>query len=237
MQNALIHELYTAQEIVPPQTQLSQKASRNKTLLLAKVLGGLGMALLIANYAHSAYFTVSGLRAGNRVSEYIANTAQLAQSESLANGQVLPRDTYQPKFDASLPTGTHINIPSIGVNTSINEASHENYEDALKKGVWRVTDFGTPTATKKPIILAAHRFGYLKWSNSFRRQNSFFNLPKHENGDTVEIVWNQKKYVYAIYSESSGEKIEDYSADLVLYTCNDLSSSVRLVKYLKLLKV
>jgi sortase (surface protein transpeptidase) len=83
----------------------------------------------------------------------------------------------------------------------------------------------------------AHRFGYLKWTNSYRRKNSFFNLPKLKNEDTIQILWRQRKYTYAVYAESEGTEINDYTADLVLYTCKDLSSDVRFFVYAKLLRI
>lgn len=232
----LVYDPYTVQTGIITVPPVAVKRIGKKSLRLAKALAGLGALLLVITYAQSAYYTVSGIVLGDRVSEYIAGTA-LAAGEQNFGDSTLPRETYTPRLDKSLPLGNHLIIPSLGVDTSINEAPLARYEDALKKGVWRVTDFGTPTAAKRPIILAAHRFGYLKWSNSFRRHNSFYNLPDLKNGDTVEIVWNQRKYTYAVYAESNGERIEDYSADLVLYTCNDLASDVRIIKYLKLLEI
>ena len=85
--------------------------------------------------------------------------------------------------------------------------------------------------------MAAHRFGYLKWSDSYRRQNSFYNLPKLKKGDVVRIIWKQRKYVYEIYGLEEGEEILDYSADLILYTCKFLDSSVRIFRYGRLLEV
>jgi sortase (surface protein transpeptidase) len=115
--------------------------------------------------------------------------------------------------------------------------SYENYEEALKVGVWRVPDFGTPYERKAPVILAAHRYGYLRWSVPYRLKNSFYNLPKVKVGDTVEIIWRQRKYIYEVYAEGKGEEITDYSADLILYTCEDLTSPVRIFKYARLIRV
>ncbi|HLE49636.1 MAG TPA: sortase, partial [Patescibacteria group bacterium] len=131
--------------------------------------------------------------------------------------------------------------------------------EILKTGVWRVPDFGTPeddgpsepvergadsqigpselvergadSQIGLPIILAAHRFGYVTWTNSFRTLNSFYSLPKLKVGDRVEIVWNQRKYVYEIYKEETGTAITDYTADLILYTCDLWNSPTRIFKY------
>ena len=67
-------------------------------------------------------------------------------------------------------------------------------------------DFGTPLDRTKPVILAAHRFGYLAWTNLYRRKNSFYNLPKLKEGDLVEITYKQRKYTYEIYAESREKK-------------------------------
>ncbi|MBU0572714.1 sortase [Patescibacteria group bacterium] len=144
---------------------------------------------------------------------------------------------YQPRFDASLPLENTIRISSIGVNSEIQESTLEYYEKALKKGIWRVSDFGTPYTRNKPTIMAAHRFGYLAWNNIFRRENSFFNLPKLKEGDIVEIIWRQRKYVYEVYATEEAEEISDYSADLILYTCETLSSPIRIYKYARLLEI
>jgi sortase (surface protein transpeptidase) len=128
-------------------------------------------------------------------------------------------------------------IPSIGVDTEIQEATLDNYEQALRKGVWRVSDFGAPGENGMPVIVAAHRYGYLAWSNSFRRENSFFNLPKLKVGDTVQIVWHQRKYTYEIYAEGKGKDIMDYTANLILYTCENLTGEERVFKYARLLEV
>ena len=146
------------------------------------------------------------------------------------------QNNYQAVFNPRLPKDNHLIISSIGVDTSLQEATYDNYEEALKKGVWRVSDFGAP-GDDKPTILAAHRFGYLAWSNSYRRHNSFFNLPKLKVGDTVEVIWHQRKYKYEVYAEGKGTEISDYSADLILYTCESLVGEERIFKYARLLEI
>ena len=135
-----------------------------------------------------------------------------------------------PPKDDTLPAKNYLIIPSIGVNGQIHEGS--DWENILRQGVWRVPDFPTPD-TGKPVILAAHRWGYLDWSNQFRRWNSFYNLPKTKVGDKIEIVWQQRKYEYEIIAAETGDKITDYSADLILYTCQLWNSPVRVLRYAK----
>jgi sortase (surface protein transpeptidase) len=143
---------------------------------------------------------------------------------------------YQPPFDPNLPQQNSIKIEKIGVDTAIIEESYETHENALRQGVWRVPDLGNPFERDKPTIMAAHRFGYLAWTNEYRRQNSFFNLPKLEAGDKVEVIWNQRKYTYEIYEADEGEDITDYSADLILYTCRFLESNIRIFRYARLVE-
>jgi len=221
---------YSHIEVARPRAAIEAGPAR-KSLRIAKILGVLGAVLVISSAAPKAYSVFRG----DTVSNNILETAQRA--ESAVGVRASNSSEYAPAFDPTLPKGVHLSIPSIGVKTSIHEAPVENYEDALKKGIWRVSDFGTPASSQRPTILAAHRFGYLKWDNDFRRRNSFYNLPEMKKGDTVEIIWNQRRYVYAVYASEKGEQITDYSADLILYTCNDLLSDTRVIQYLKLLEV
>ena len=136
-----------------------------------------------------------------------------------------------PDFDPSLPKENGLLIEKIGVRGEIHEG--DNWAEILKTGVWRVPDFGTPENNDLPVILAAHRFGYVTWTNSFRTLNSFYNLPKLKVGDRVEVIWNQRKYVYEIYQEETGTAITDYTANLILYTCDLWNSPTRIFKYAK----
>ncbi len=144
---------------------------------------------------------------------------------------------YIPKYDPSLPQNNFLIIPSVKIETPINESIPELYENALRKGIWRVSDFGDPDSYEIPTILVAHRFGYLSWSVPYRLKNSFFNLPKTKIGDSIEIVWMQRKYVYVIYALEEGEEITDYSADLILYTCKTMNSKEKIFRYAKLLEI
>lgn len=209
----------------------------------AKILAVAGALLLTVSFTPSLWYWANGSAQG-AISELLYETAAnqpstINNKQSLASqgpGQQLA-EAYQPRFDASLPAETTLKIASIGVDTQIYEATRENFEEALKKGVWRASDAGTPFNRTEPTILAAHRFGYLAWNNLFRRESSFYNLPKLAVGDTVEITYKQRKYVYEVYAEGKGEGITDYSADLILYTCEDLTSPVRIFKYARLLEV
>ncbi len=131
-----------------------------------------------------------------------------------------------PPVDPSLPTQNGLVISSIGVKGVINEG--EDWQSILRKGIWRVPDFATPASTDdKPIIIAAHRWGYLDWSSGFRKLNSFYNLPKLKEGDKIQIIWEQRKFEYEVYSVQTGTEIPEYNADLILYTCQLWNSPVR----------
>jgi sortase (surface protein transpeptidase) len=199
----------------------------------AKVKAVIGIILLIISFGPSVWHTVK--TQGIELASGILATAPTSDFDGLTSG--VGNTSYQPRFDASLPLENTIRIPSIGVDTEIQESTLEYYEEALKKGIWRVSDFGTPYTRNKPTIMAAHRFGYLTWTNIFRRENSFFSLPKLEEGDIVEIIWRQRKYVYEVYATEESEEISDYSGDLILYTCEALSSPIRIYKYARLLEI
>lgn len=200
------------------------------------LLGVAGVLVVLVWFVPGALYALGG---GEGVAEVFArpfvNFGSLGRD---SGGNVVEEHrTYQPAYDAQLPIEDRVMIPSIGVDSQIKEASVGNYEDALRDGVWRVTDFGTPFSRNRPTILVAHRYGYLKWTNIFRKKSSFYNLPKVKEGDIVEVNWGQRKYVYEMYSSGEGEEITDYTADLILYTCEDLNSPVRVFKYGRLLEV
>ncbi len=167
----------------------------------------------------------------------IGNTAAEAQSTAVLgpeshSGQPTPSPTPAlPLFNPSLPADNGIIIDKIGVRGQIHEG--DNWAEILKTGVWRVENFGTPEDNRLPIILAAHRWGYVTWTTSFRTLNSFYHLPKLNVGDQIQIVWNQRPYLYEIYASETGDKITDYSANLILYTCDLWNSPVRIFKYAK----
>ncbi len=208
---------------------------QKRLLLMVQISLFLGFLFLILSFAPSVWYSI-GIKVDD-FSEAILKTAEGTNSDS--NDQIPPIQNieWQPAFNSVLSRETILKIPKIGVDTKVNEATFQSYEDALRLGVWRVPDFGTPIDRSKPVILAAHRFGYLEWSNLYRRKNSFFNLPKLQVGDTVEIIYKQRKYVYEIYGEDRGEEINDYSANLILYTCETLNSKIRIFKYARLIQL
>jgi sortase (surface protein transpeptidase) len=149
--------------------------------------------------------------------------------------EVEDKDSFTiPAFDQSLPKENKILISIIGVNSDIVE--NDNADEGLKKGIWIVPNFGTPESNNLPIIIAAHRFGYIEWTKEFRETSSFYNLPKLKSGDRVQIIWNQRSYEYEVYKSEDSTQITDYNADLILYTCRMYNSPVRVFKYLDRVK-
>jgi sortase (surface protein transpeptidase) len=140
-----------------------------------------------------------------------------------------PSPAPLPDVDPSLPKENGLIIDKIGVKGAIHEGT--DWESLLKLGIWRVPDFGTPADTSTPLILAAHRWGYLNWSAAFRKLNSFYNLPKLAVGDTITVIWDQRPYEYKVYSTETGTKITEYNANLILYTCQLWNSPERFFVY------
>jgi len=237
MNEDLLHKYSTYDEDYqnPAFPEFNRKISKI-TGRLAKWLGIAGIILILIGYAPSIWYTLTPNKFD--LSKLIAATFRKENTSKFATeDKNIQKSTYQPRFDPNLPKENRIKIPSVKIETTINEASWENYENALKISVWRVPDFGTPASRTLPTILAAHRYGYLRWSIPYRLKNSFYNLPKLKVGDTVEITWEQRKYLYEVYKESEGEEITDYSSDLILYTCESLNSPVRIFKYTRLLEI
>jgi sortase (surface protein transpeptidase) len=212
---------------------LSQKPNKVSTafLLASRLFALAGITLIISFYSPNVLAfsrtVVSAVEAN-----FNLNSSEVQNLKATAN---IVRSTFLPPFDPLLSKVNRVIIPSIGVDGDINEATLDNYEAALKEGVWRVSDFGAPDDNSMPIILAAHRFGYLAWTNLFRRENSFYNLPKVKVGDIIEINWQQRHYVYEVYATGTGAAITDYSADLVLYTCESLTGNQRFFVYAHLI--
>jgi hypothetical protein len=143
-------------------------------------------------------------------------------------------EPYQPPFDPTLPEGSWLVIPRIGVRTELQRTA--DAEEALKTGVWQVPEFGVPGDSEKPVILAAHRFGWKWWWQSeYWKYHSFYLLPDTQPGDRIEIIADQRKWIYEIYAGEEGVEITDYEADVILYTCKFLDSPLRHIRYARLI--
>lgn len=207
--------------------------------VLALVFAGMALALwgifaLLSSYPVGLYlyYTVAP-KTSELLGKVLTNTPVLKLgSDEVKAIEKEPEQVIAVNKDTSLPEGHYLAIPKIGVDTVIWEGEGDNYEKALKRGVWRVDNFATPNEQSgKPIILAAHRFGYLEWTQTYREKNSFYKLPELEGGDQISIVWDQVRYNYRVTRIEEGTEITDYSSDLILYTCKFLVSPIRIVIY------
>jgi len=220
-----------------PQSKMLNVNSRPKTRrarsLRSIAFGGfvsLSMLILLALFAPVAYF-----RFFNHETVPVKTTdvgtplgGEFEQPQPEAPKIALP------EYDESLPEGSWLIIPRIGVRTEILESA--NPEQSLVKGVWRVPEFGKPGELAQPMIMAAHRFGYTWWwKGEYWRYHSFYLLPDLEPGDLVEVISEKRKYVYEIYSGEEGTEISDYDAHLILYTCKYLTSEIRHFRYARLI--
>lgn len=175
------------------------------------------------------YYTVrpaTSAQLAKVISEVKASPEEIAK---VASTPTIPEDSNSP-IDPSLPEGHYISIPAIGVDSVIWEAPTAMFEDALRKGVWRVPEMAEPDKGR-PVILAAHRFGYLEWDNDYRKKNSFYKLPDLEAGDEFEILWDQRHYKYRVKRVTEGQEIDSYTNDVILYTCKFMVSPVRIFVY------
>lgn len=202
--------------------------SATSFVLTAAMILGLGVgALLIVPEVYYKVFSKSTA---------VEEVAGAAKNTLLTQPTATPEPTpYMPPKDPSLPMGTWVSIPKIGVNSEAY-TTQDPYE-ALDKGIWMVPDFGRPGDTTEPVIIAAHRFGWdWWWKSDFGKLHSFYSLTETVPGDRVEIIYDQRKWVYEIYAGEEGKLITDYDADLILYTCKYLNSPIRYFRYAKLVK-
>jgi hypothetical protein len=151
----------------------------------------------------------------------------------LNNG--VSKTKYKPPFNENLPKGDWLEIPFINVRSQLQIT--DDSADALDIGVWLDPKYGQPgDDSGLPIILAAHRYGWKWWwKDEYWKYNSFYYLPDTEPGDIIEITSGQRKYRYEIYEATEGEYITDIDADLILYTCKYLESSIRHFRYARLI--
>lgn len=204
-------------------------------------IGLWGIFALLSSYPIFLYFYYTIVPGTSRLL-----SSALAQT-STESSQVVMRQTpitvpEEPKpviaRDPSLPEGQYLAVPSLGIDTTVWEASNSAYEEALRKGVWRVPEFATPETAQvgRPIIMAAHRFGYVDWTQTYREKNSFYKLPDVKVGESIVVTWNQHRYTYKVTKIEEGDEITDYSSDLILYTCKFLVSPIRVFVYADLVE-
>ncbi len=166
------------------------------------------------------------LRAGSK-KEKSEKTKQ--QLPLLTSHTVYSIKTSLPPKDEKLPAGHYLKISKIRLYTKILE--DKNPYRALRKGVWRVYDYGTPDKLTRPTILAAHKFGYAFWPKNYKSTHAFYNLNKLKAGDTIEIIWDKRLFKYTVVKTEVSNTIKDIGAHLILYTCIGYNNPKRFIVY------
>jgi hypothetical protein len=205
-------------------------------------------ALLIIFYGPSLYYAVFPSKVAQPPTELAAIVADnfkvtaeeeiLEKIREFQQAEIIESDSkierYLPPVNTNLPEGDWVSIPLIGVYSQLQKT--ESAEEALETGIWWVPDFGEPGQLNKPMIVSGHRYGWQWWWQSdYWKYHSFYKLPELQPGDRVEIISEQRKWIYEIYAGEEGAEINDYQADLILYTCKFLNSPVRIFRYAKLI--
>ena len=145
----------------------------------------------------------------------------LEVQKATQNPPVLP----QSSSVQSPPAVNRLIIPSIYVDTKINEGAGE---EAEVDGVWRRPGTGTPSLGSNTAI-AGHRFTY-------QGASTFYNLDQVKVGDEIGVWYDQKFYAYSVSEirivDPNDKTVESESdqSKLTLYTCTPLwTTNQRLV--------
>lgn len=87
-----------------------------------------------------------------------------------------------------------------------------------------------------PMVIAAHRFGWIGMPNDRKVSHSLYNIDKLIVGDEVIVQWNNVKKVFKvsnIIESTNNPSIKE--GDVLLYTCKFLDSDDRVFVTLKLI--
>lgn len=194
----------------------------------------LGSVLILTPALPSIWYSLNGEATAAETASLVSQVEAIEDRKSgyTVEEPVIEEDpklsdygVIMPEFDSDLTETNTLYIDTIGVDAPINTGSDADAE--LEKGVWLTYGWGTPE-DQTPIILASHRFGYVYWTNEFRREQSFYNLPRLNPGDEISIVWNQREYIYQVTEKYEGTDFKDLDSDLILYTCKMFNSPVRI---------
>jgi|GEM_PF-583412 hypothetical protein len=241
-----------------PKKQSSRRSLQNKNPLFRNFFKGVLNLVIAISFGGLLFWQGPKLlftifpNLGTISSQELTNSVKTAQAEELqgdfslnlnlldeevTHRKILPsKKSYKPPYNPDLPDGDWLIIPRIGVRSQLQQT--ENYEDALSTGIWWAPDFGKPGDRSKPMILAGHRYGFdWWWEDDYWKYHSFYLLPDLEPGDRIEVIADHRKWVYEVYAGEEGSQINDYQADLILYTCKHLDSPVRIFRYAKLVEI
>ena len=206
------------------------KALSKIYLVFGIVLIFFAFSIIAITFYPQIWYSVSTTATETEAATIQEQLTEIEEYEPEEVEEIEEPETTLPPLDTSLPKEKMLRIASIGVDSEISEKL--SADEGLEEGIWIVPDFGTPEINDLPIIIAAHRFGYVYWSSDFRQKSSFYNLPKLKVGDRVQVIWDQRSYEYEVYKAEDNTQITDYEADLILYTCRMYNSPVRVFRYL-----
>lgn len=86
-----------------------------------------------------------------------------------------------------------VTIPSMLLDAEIYEGPVQDMYKVLDKGIWRWPAGSTPDKGSNTVLLG-HRFTYTN------PNGVLYHLDKVRIGDTIGLVWNNKKYTYKVVS-------------------------------------
>ena len=176
------------------------KLARVNTILLVAVIVINGYLLLAPFYPKLAYCCLYHSQAP-------ASTAML---KKLVKSRPAP--------GSPLPDGDWLIVPSMHLEDKIYEGPDLS---ALKHGPWRRPNTSTPDKGGNTVIVG-HRFTYTN------PRGTFYSLNKVRVGDQIAVIWEHKKYTYAVNNVkevtpgSLGVEQPTKNAELTLYTCTPL---------------
>lgn len=203
----------------------------NAYILIGILLWILASVLIFTPIVPQVWYTFNSEATENELKS-LTNNVNLDIQEYNEPTPVEPVKNLLPTLDKSLPEKNTLFIKEIGVSSTIFDG--KDYKSALQNGPWIVNDFGTPPKNDPPIIIASHRWGGIGWTKTERDRKSFYRLTELKNGDIIEIVWKQRLYKYKVYKTTESNKVTNYDADLILYTCKMYwESPIRIFKYAK----
>lgn len=169
----------------------------------------------------------------------LKNVAQIVKNKPIVPDEVEEGRLVPVKDPEWSEEETWVVAEKIGLKAKIQaSSSEEEIDEGLSQGVVAIPGYGQAGETAgAPMIVAAHRYGYLWWwdNPNYARENSFYYLPELVVGDVVEVIAGGRRWYYEIYRTSEGETIDDYQADLILYTCKYLNSKQRYFQYARLI--
>ncbi|MEP7103196.1 MAG: sortase [Candidatus Dojkabacteria bacterium] len=118
-----------------------------------------------------------------------------------------------------------VRINKIGVDAEILEGQNE---EVLESGLWRMPQTSNPEEGGN-MVIAGHRF-----LRTYSPQ-TFYKLDQVQVGDEIEVIWNNKKYIYIVKEtkeilSTDLSILDDKKNTLTLFTCiSQTDSSKRLV--------